>query len=73
MFGFKKKSKVQEKPKSVKLYKIIYETSALQVRHEAIVSGINEFQAIDNFRKIGASQKFSDIVNITPYKIQEAE
>lgn len=69
MFGFKKKFKVQE-PKSVKLYRIIYETSVIQTRHEAIVSGTDEFQAIDNFRKLGASQKYSDVVNIKLYNVE---
>ena len=58
-------------PKTAKLYEITYETSIYQFRHKAIVAGLDEIQAIDNFRKIGSSQKFSDVVSIKLYNVEE--
>ena len=70
MFSFKTKS---ENSKIVKFYEITYETSLFRNRYKSIVTGLDELQAIDNFRKIGTSQEVSDIVDIKPYKVGEGD
>lgn len=61
----------ENNPKTTKLYEITYETSVYQVRHKTIVTGSDEIQAIENFRNIGSSQKFSDVVSIKLYNVEE--
>lgn len=61
----------QNNPKPMKLYKITYETEIYQIRHTAIVAGTDEFQAIDNFRKIGVLQEYSDVISVRLYNGEE--
>lgn len=70
---YKKAAEIWNKnnPKPIKLYRVIYETDAFQIRHTAIVAGSDEFQAIDNFRKIGVLQKYSDVISIGLYNGEE--
>ena len=60
----------ENNPKPVKLYEIVYKVRPFPNIHKSIAPGVDEFQAIDNFRKIDASCKYSDIIGIKPYKIE---
>lgn len=69
---YKKAEKAWNKnnPKTAKLYEITYETPTFQIRHKTIVAGLDEIQAIDEFRKIDSTQKFSDVVSIKVYNVE---
>jgi hypothetical protein len=70
MFNFKAKN---ENPKTNKLYEITYTTTLLAERRKSVVLASDELQAIRSFREIGCSQRFSDIVGIKIYKIEEGD
>ena len=70
-FGLKNKPKCKKTSEKLKLYQITYLTSCLKECHKSIVYGLNEIQAIDNFRKIGTEQEFSNIVDIKPFEITD--
>ena len=60
----------ENNPKPVKFYEITYKTLASLPCRKSIVSGLDEFEAINNFREIGSSQRCSDIISIQPYKTE---
>ena len=57
----------ENNPKTAKLYEITYETQIYQVRHKTIVTGVDEFQALENFREMDVTQKYADVINIKLY------
>ena len=56
-------------PQIMKLYIITYRSSLSHEQYTSLVYGSDEFSAINNFRQIGSTQKFSDIIGIKLYEI----
>ena len=63
----------KKEPKTNKIYEITYTTIVWNEKYKSIVVAPNEVSAIEKFRQIGTQQRYSDIVCIKPYEMEESE